>query len=65
MKYFIVYEHGPGPESCNIFYSTLVIAEDETSAIIKYCLQCNIEIERFTDDDWSSGHGIQEMIPIV
>lgn len=64
MKYFIVYSNGPSPEDYSVFYSTLVIAEDEKSAIEKYCVYNNNEItpEEFNDDE--NGYGIQEFRPI-
>jgi hypothetical protein len=64
MKYFIVYHHSCDPESCSVFYSTLVIAESETDAVVKYCLQFDTSIEDFIGDEWS-GYGTIEMKPVV
>lgn len=65
MKYFIVYTNGHAPENYNVFYSSLVIAEDEASAIEKYCARDKYGAtpQDFGDED--CGFGIEEFTPIV
>lgn len=65
MKYFLVYTHGQSPEDYSVFYSSLVIAEDEKSAIEKYCAQdpYGSTPQDFGDEDCE--YGIDEFDPIV
>lgn len=65
MKHFLVYTHGQSPEDYSVFYSWLVIAEDEESAIEKYCAQDpdGATPSDFGDEDCE--YGIDEMTPIM
>lgn len=57
MRYFLIYTNGSSPEDYSVFYSTLVIAEDENEAAFKYCLRFDTSIfdfmEEFTEEDYN------------
>lgn len=63
LKYFLVYSHGGAPEDYSVFYSTLVIAVDEATAISKYCAKFPTVLPTDIGDD-DCNYGIEELIPI-
>jgi hypothetical protein len=64
LKYFLVYSQGGAPEDYSVFYSTLVIAPDETTAIAKYCAKFPTVLPTDIGDDEPFSYGIEEFIPI-